>query len=200
MTLSGCLYGSPLAQELSDLLVDMHDAEKEYRTSNKKLNEIEKSEQVIFDEAMELTQEDVDLETKVEEMEKLLGQRLELIEKEKASMELAASFIPKIEDLSIDEQEKMKKDIKRIVELVKHRYELHAVFIKEYKQLCELQENLYRMLLEVEIEYKQLQEQVISINAQNDIVHDAIEKFNEATIEMNNWKEEVFETLKGENE
>ncbi len=48
-----------------------------YRDAQAELTELEKSEQELFNETMELTQEQQDeLEIKVTELEELLGQRL----------------------------------------------------------------------------------------------------------------------------
>lgn len=196
LLLSGCSFDSPIAKDLSDVLLDMHQAEKEYRTSQKKIIELEKSEQTLFSEAMELTQtEEVELKTRVEELTQLLEKRLLLLADEEASMKEAATFIPNIKKVIESNQTKIDKDLTKLKDLIANRYELHEAFVKSYIKLSELQAELYTMILEEDIQYKELQEQVTAINMQSEIVDNAIEQFNKATEMMNESKGEVFNLL-----
>lgn len=181
---------------MSAILSDMHQAEKEYRTSQKKIIELEKSEQILFSEAMALTQtEEAELKTRVEELTQLLEKRLLLIGDEEASMKEAATFIPNIKKVIESNQTKIDKDLTKLMDLIANRYELHATFVKSYINLIELQDELYTMIVEEDIQYKELQEQVSAINTQSEIVDNAIKQFNKATEMMNESKDEVFNLL-----
>ena len=71
-------------------MTEMNSAEKVYQDAQGELTELEKSEQELFNETMELTQGQLgELKIKVTELEKLLGQRLALIEEEEESISKA---------------------------------------------------------------------------------------------------------------
>lgn len=199
LLLASCSSRSPVVKELSEVLSSMYDAEKDYRTSQKQLYEIEKSEQLIFDDAMQLTQiEDAELEVKVAELEESLEKRVLLVDEENRSMEEAASYIPEIEKIIKNNSTKVKSDIHEFLDTIRSRYELHSEFTQEYKDLLDYQNDLYDMLLDEEVEYKDLQDQVKKINEKNKAVQKSINEFNEFTVSMNEDKEMVFDSLKEE--
>lgn len=197
--LASCSSSSPIAKELSEILSSMYEAEKDYRTSQKKLHEIEKSEQLIFDDAMQLTQiEDAELEIKVAELNESLEKRILLVDTEAGSMQEASSYITDIEKMIENNSIKSKEDIRQFLSTVQSRYELHGEFSEEYRGLLDNQNKLYNMLLDEEVEYKDLREQVKIINDKNNAVQELINEFNEYTATMNEEKEEVFDLLKAE--
>ena len=94
LVLSGCNSDSSIEKKLSTTITKMNNAEKVYRDAQGELTELEKSEQELFNETMELTQEQLDeLKIKVTELEELLGQRLTHIEGEEKSISKARKSV-----------------------------------------------------------------------------------------------------------
>jgi predicted nuclease with TOPRIM domain len=79
------------------------------------------------------------------------------------------------------------------------RYELHSLFVEEYKELATYQKELYEMLSTENTEITELKEQVKKVNAQNEVVQTAIDIFNKATVDVNELKDEVISGLQDHN-
>lgn len=199
LLLSGCNFGSTTEEELSSALSEMNSAEKEYRGAQKELNSLEESEQATFNEMMALTKEEQDeLKTKVAEVEESLEKRLAQIKEEEASMKKAQEKVSSFDKVIDKAEDDSKAELKELKEVVTDRYKNHSTFIEEYKKLSGMQKELYAEITTEETDISDLQELVSDVNEQNDVVKEAIESFNDATIKVNEMKEKVFNHLKKE--
>ena len=169
----------------------MNSAEEEYQVAQSALSDIEKTEQALFNETLQLTQEQTDeLEKKVDDLEKLLKERLELLKEEEASIKKANKSIAGFEKILEKTNDENKKYLEELKLAVEKRYELHSVFVVEYKKLTDLQKQLYVMIPVKETELHDLQKKVKEVNEQNKIVQSAIDLFNKSTITVNGLKNE----------
>ena len=76
----------------------MNNAEQVYQDAQGELTELEKSEQELFNQTMELTQQQLgELKIKVAELEALLGQRLTHIEGEEKSISKASKSVDELD-------------------------------------------------------------------------------------------------------
>ena len=199
--LSGCTFGSKTDEELSKVLTEMNNAEEVYRDSQSELHALEQTEQSLFKEIIELTQEDEgELSKKVGEIEKLLEQRLVHIEEEEDSMKKALKSVEPLDSIVVKAEEDIKGEVEKLRDTASDRYALHATFVEEYKRLIEAQKELYEMLIVEDIDLSTLEKQVDEINKQNETVRSAIETFNEATVSLNQLKDETFSFLKKSDE
>ena len=197
LLLSGCSFGSSVEEELSNLLSDLNKAEEQYRGAQEELNDLEKSEQALFNDMMKLTQEQHDeLETKVIEVEESLEKRLALIEEEEESMKKAVESVGSFDKIVKKAEDETKSEIEKLKVAMNDRYDFHSVFIDEYKKLTELQRELYALLDAEETELPKLQELVDEVNEQNEVVIASITSFNDATATVNEIKEDIFSQLK----
>lgn len=197
LALSGCTIGSTIEGELSNVLAEMHEAEKPYRDGQKELNAIEKNEQSLFNETMDLTQDESDkLKTNISQMEEMLEQRITYINEEEKSMKSAMKFMSDIEGIANSANGDAKAEIEKLKEAIQHRYQTHSAFVDEYKELTHVQDELYEMLLKEDIDLGDLEKQVEELNNRNDEVTSWIKKFNEATITLNQTKDKAFDYFK----
>lgn len=180
-------------------MTEMNSAEEDYRDAQVELTELEKSEQNLFKETMELTKEQRDeLTTKVTELEELLGQRLTHLEEEEKSISKAKKSVDELDAIIEQADEKDKKSIEVLKTAVANRYELHSAFVAEYKKLITHQKELYGMLVAEETGLMGLKDKVGEVNAQNELVQSAVTSFNDATAKVNVLKDDVFTSLQKE--
>lgn len=199
MTLSACSIGSSTETQLSETLTKMNDSEAQYRSSQSALTELEQTEQKTFTETMELTKEDVDqLRNKVAELEKSIEERLAQLKEEEAAMQEAKGFVTELDSIAEKASEAEKKKIDELNRAVQDRYDLHDQFIEAYRALSSQQKEFYALLVKENVELADLKEKVREVNEQNEVVKDAIAKFNEATKVVNDFKQDVFSSLEKE--
>lgn len=199
MALSACSIGSSTESQLSETLTKMNDSEAQYRSSQSTLTELEQTEQKTFTETMELTKEDVDqLRNKVAELEKSIEDRLAQLKEEEAAMHEAKGFVTELESIAEKASEAEKKKIEELNRAVQDRYDLHDQFIEAYRALSSQQKEFYALLVKENVELADLKEKVKEVNEQNEVVKDAISKFNEATKIVNDLKQDVFSSLEKE--
>ncbi|AOV09243.1 hypothetical protein BI350_13205 [Sporosarcina ureilytica] len=195
--LSGCTLGSTIEDELSNVLSEMHEAEKTYRDGLKDLTKIEQTEQNLFNQTMELSQEENEkLKTNIEEMKALLKKRKIHIKEETKSMESAMKLVSDIDKIEKKSEGDTKAEVVKLKNAIDHRYQTHTIFVDKYEKLTKLQGELYEMLLVEEIDITKLEQKVEALNAQNDEVTNAIKEFNEATNSLNETKDAAFAYFK----
>lgn len=199
--LSGCSFGSTTDEELAKVLTEMNDAEETSSGAQAELNKLEQSEQALFNKMMDLTQvEQEELKTQVTEIEKLLKQRLTYIDEEESSIKKAMESIKSLDNIVGKVNDTEKSEVEKLRDTVNGRYELHSVFVEAYKKLTDSQKLLYTMLLEEDTDLAALEKQVDEVNKHNDTVKSSIQDFNEATIKLNQLKDDTFSLLKKSND
>ncbi len=199
LVLSGCSIGTSIEKQLSDVMNTMNKSEKKYITAQEKLTGLEKSEQKLFVETMELTQEqNEELQEKVTALKESLTKRKDSIKNEEAAIKKAEESLKEIDEVIESAEKEEKKEIERLKESIAERYERHIAFVTEYKKLVNLQDELYGMLLADDTELTTLKDKVDEVNAQNDVVQNSVSEFNLATSKVNEVKDNVFKSLKEE--
>lgn len=199
LVLFGCSSNSSIEKQLSTTMSKMNSAEKVYRDAQGKLTELEKSEQELFYETMELSQEQLgELKIKVTELEELQGQRLAQIKGEEKSIRKARKSVDELNEIIEQVDGNVKKRIEELKLAVANRYELHSTFVAEYKKLTSLQNELYEMLVAVETQLMGLKDKVGEVNAQNEVVQSAVTSFNKSTLKVNALKDDAFDDLREE--
>ena len=193
LVLSGCSSDSTIETQLSAIITKMNNAEQAYKDAQVELIELEKSEQKLFNQTMELTQQQFgELKINVAELEELLEQRLLHIEGEEKSISKANKSVKELDAIIEQADGTVGKDIEELKGAVTNRYEFHSAFVVEYKKLTSLQKELYGMLIAEEVELKELKDKVGEVNEQNELVHTAVISFNDATVKVNVLKDDTF--------
>jgi len=199
LLLAGCNFSPSLESKLSDALSAMFSSEDKYREAQEALGDLERKEQILFNETMSLTQEETEeLEKNVAELVSSLEERLVLIEKEESSINKAKESLTLFEDIVNDAEEGIKEDVEQLEKVIKDRYSNHAEVVTEYIGLTDVQKELYDMFLDEETDLAMLQEKVEEVNKQNQIVQDTIQIFNESTAKVNELKGVILGKLEEE--
>ncbi|MCZ8536456.1 YkyA family protein [Paenisporosarcina quisquiliarum] len=200
LLLSACSIGTSAEQQLSDSLTKVYEEEQGYRDAQAKLAELEKKEQLTFNQTMELTQQQKEeVSVKVEELKSSLSERLTLLKEENDSIEKAQESLSSLDKIVEEaKDDHIKSSVSDLQEAMDARYEAHDQVSAEYQKLTDLQSTLYEMLTNEETQQAELQEQVVKVNEQNEVVQSAINAFNNATKELNEKKESVYDSLQEE--
>lgn len=201
LLLSACSFGEKTEKKLSDILAEIYTAESDYRDVQPELVEAEKKEQANFQSMMELTKDQQDeLTTHVDETVKLLEERVVLVEKEAASIKSASEKMKQMDTLISETKDKTEQEnLEKIKEALKNRYEAYEVLTEQYKTLTNTQNELYHLLVEEDGDVNTVQEKVVEVNEQSETVKKAVEKFNDLTLQLNQVKDEVFNSLQADN-
>lgn len=201
LLLSACSLGVSTEEQLSETLSNVFEEEQGYRDAQQQLNELEKTEQEMFNSVMSLTQkqkEEVALKT--EELKASLAERLALLNEENESIKNARASLASFDQIVEEtKKEEMKTSLNELRALLDERYQAHEVVSAEYQKLTDLQTQLYDMLITEDTQQVDLQEQVSKVNEQNEIVQSVINSFNEKTKIVNEKKTTVFDLLDEKN-
>ncbi|MGE6487837.1 YkyA family protein [Paenisporosarcina sp. NPDC076898] len=200
LLLSACSIGTSAEQQLSDSLTKVYDEEQGYRDAQAKLAELEKKEQLTFNQTMELTQnQKEEVSVKVEELKSSLAKRLTLLKEENDSIKNAQESLSTLDKIVEDaKDDQIKSSVSDLQGVMDARYEAHDQVSAEYQKLTDLQSALYEMLTKEETQQAELQKQVVKVNEQNEVVQSAINAFNDATKQLNEKKESVYDSLQEE--
>jgi len=200
LLLAGCNFGEPTEEKLSNILTEIYELESDYRDVQKELAETESKEQANFQQMMELTKDQkTELTTMVEDTATLLEARLALVEKEAASLNATSDEIQQISTLISDTKEATEKEsLKQMETALSERIQAYGEVTTTYKELAVMQQDLYNMLVDESADVTSIQEQVQEVNTVNELVQQSIQKFNDATVRVNDVREEVLTSLKND--
>lgn len=196
LLLAAC-SGSNIRDDLDRVLNDTFDAEEEYRAVQADLEEREKAEQQLFEEAMALTQEQQDqVAEQAQEALDSADERLEFLQTEKESMQSAEDKFADIDGvIESAEEDSVKTDLEALKAEMLERFTAHDRFAEAYEELIVHQKELYEMLMDSESTLQMLQEKAAEVNGQNEQVQLAVTEFNELTQQVNELKDETMGKL-----
>lgn len=195
--LSGCTFNATTEDKLSALLRDLLEIETISHNRQVELKELEQTEQKLFNEMMALTQAETNkVSEKLSAMQKTLKERTRKLEEEAEAMADAHALLSEFEEIETSANVIETAGIERLKQAMQHRYDMHANFVKTYEELTSLQKELYDLLEKRETDTTKLDLQVAAINEKNQAATNAVEKFNEATIELNKTRDELYDGLK----
>lgn len=195
--LAGCTFGESTEEKLSNILTEIYELESDYRDVQVELAETESIEQANFQQMMELTKDQKEeLTTMVEDTATLLETRLALVEKEAASLNATSDGIKQISTLISETKGASEKEsLKKMETSLKERIKAYEEVTTNYNELATMQQALYNMLVDESADVTAIQEQVQEVNMQNELVQQSVQKFNDATVRVNEVKEEVLSSL-----
>ncbi|AQQ53850.1 YkyA family protein [Planococcus lenghuensis] len=198
--LLGACSESSVREDLNSVLNDTLAAEEEYLNVQSELEELEQSEQQMFESVMALTQEEMkEVNELSAEALASVEERLALLETEKESIAAAAEQFEEIDSVIAEaEDEAIISELEALKTVMEERYAAHQTFIAEYEELAVLQNELYNLLGDEETDLEQLQEQTTLVNEQNEAVLTSVEAFNQKTEEFNTLKNSIIEQLEEE--
>lgn len=188
--LAGCFGGPAPEEELYQSLEKVVEHEEAFRKEQKPLVKLELDEKKTYDKIMKLGMKDFeeisalskDALKMVDQREEHLKNENESIQKSKKEFKSVSGHIEKIED------PKLKKEALSLKDMMSDRYESYDKLFKAYSEAIDKDRQLYKMLQDKELELKDLEEQIASINESYQKVMKENESFNEITEKFNEAK------------
>lgn len=169
-------------------------SESEFEKQQEPIVELEQKEQSLYAEIIDLGMDDLDeIKELSEEAIDTIEERSDKIAKEKESMDASKKEFEKINDMidKLDDEKKQEKAEKMYDTMIK-RYDVYSTLNSSYKDSLGLEEEMYTMLADEDVEQDELTEQISKVNDSYQDVLEANEGFNSYTEKYNEHKKEFY--------
>jgi hypothetical protein len=195
MILSGCNPFQSTPEKIHEVLENVVKKEALFEEQQQPLVQLEKDEQRLYEEIMELGTKNIDeIVEKSNKAVEIVDERKTHMDNEQKSLEESEEEFKKVKPLIEKIDEKQVKDkADQLYAVMTERYRTHDALYKAYIQGLELDKNLYNMLKAEERSLEKLEQQIVKINQIYQEVIAANEKFNELTKEYNDTKHAFYE-------
>ncbi|WP_139343320.1 YkyA family protein [Virgibacillus siamensis] len=169
--------------------------EKTFEKQQNPIVKLEKKEQKIYSEIIDLKMDEFDKIKKLSQRAlKSIEKRSKKIEMEKDSIHASKEEFKKIDDLIGNlEDGKAKKTAEKMFNVMMDRYKAYDVLYDAYEKSLKLETKLYKLLQKEDLEQKALTKNIKRLNKSYEKVLDANKKFNSRTAEYNELKEKFYE-------
>lgn len=193
--LSAC-SGESTEEKIHNHFEESVSLEEGFEKQQKEITDLEKQEQKLYGEIIDLGMEDFDkIKDLSQQAIKVIEQRSENIKLEKESIDASKEAFNKTEKLieKLDDV-KVKKKAEKLYKVMNDRFSAYDDLYKAYTKSLGLEKELYTMLQKEEIEQEELTDQITSINESYELVLGANEQFNEDTNNYNELKKDFYKT------
>ncbi|SDJ04600.1 YkyA family protein [Salimicrobium halophilum] len=193
--LVGC-SGQSAKEEMYDHLektVTLEDAFKEQQSA---LSELEQEEQKLYNQIIDSSMNDLEkIQQLSDEALALVEERKEKLELENESIQSAKEEFSKVAPLigDIEDNEEAQSVANDLVAAMEERYAAYEKMHSAYQEALKLDEELYTMLKQEDLEEETLRSQVESINEKYQQVIEINDTFNEKTESFNKLKKDFYE-------
>ncbi|MEC5426032.1 YkyA family protein [Virgibacillus sp. C22-A2] len=192
--LSACSSEST-EEKIHSHLQEAVELEKGFEEQQKEITELERQEQELYSQIINLGMEDFE---KIQELSQqaieIIEQRSEKIDLEKESIAASEVEFTKTADFIDDlEEQEVKDTASTMFDVMNNRYSAYYALYDAYTESLMLEEQLYTMLQQEDIQQEDLTEQINTINNSYQEVLEANDQFNEGTVEYNALKKEYYE-------
>jgi DNA repair exonuclease SbcCD ATPase subunit len=194
IVLSACSGGST-EEKIHNHLEESVSAEADFEAQQKDITDLEKQEQKIYGEIVDLSMDDFDkIKDLSQQALKSIDKRSKAMELEKASIDESKESFDKTDSL-IDkiEEKEVKTKAEKLQSVMNDRFKAYDALYKSYSQSLKQEKDLYEMLQQEDLEQDELTEQITNINKSYDKVLDANDQFNKDTNEYNDFKKEFYQ-------
>jgi hypothetical protein len=188
--LTGCLNQKTTPEKMYEVMEKVVMEETTFEDQQSPLVQAEKKEKQLYDKIISLGMKEYEQIVKladealllVEERKTLMGSETESIEKSEAQFEKMLPYIEKLEEPTL------KKDAKKLYDVMIKRYRLHEDLQLAYSQALQLDQDLYQMFKRKNLSMEQLENQINQINEVYEKIYEINEQFNINTEEYNDLK------------
>lgn len=195
MLLSACSFGASSEDRLSDAIGTIQEKEQPFLEAQEKMASLEKEEFELFNEMMELTQEDrEELAALAAEADSTADERLSLLEEGRDALGQAEKELSGFDGIGED-GDPVRAAIENLKQSMADRYGAHEEFSGLYEKASEIQKELYSLATDEEADFQSIQEKVEAVNSANSEVKAAASTFNEATDTVNEKKKMAYDTI-----
>ena len=195
LLIGGCSNEPTVAEQVYTKLEEVVTLEATFKEQQEPLVELEKDEKKIYDEIISLSMKEYDkIVTLSNEALTLVDERLSRIETEHESIteakEQFETVVPIIEQF---EEEKLKVEASKVVEIMNRRYEAYEQLYTNYKNAISLDKELYELFQKEDLSLDVLENHIKEINDSYDKVLNSNTEFNQLTEEYNKAKVKLYE-------
>ena len=192
--LSAC-SGESVEEQIHTHLEETVTLEEGFKSQQGEITDLEKQEQEIYSQIIDLGMDDLDEITKLsQDALTIIDERKEELIIEKESIASAQEEFQSIEELIEGiEEEALKSKGKEMYETMMSRYAAYEELYAAYMDSLEFEKELYTMLQDEELEQEALNEHIAKINESYETILAANDQFNKHTIAYNELKKEFYE-------
>jgi hypothetical protein len=193
--LSGCLNQKTTAEKMYEVMEKVVLEETTFEDQQSPLVQAEKEEKQIYDQIISLGMKEYEQIVKladealllVEKRKALMATETESIEKSEVEFKKLLPYIDKLEDTTL------KKDAKKLYEVMIQRYRLHEKLNQTYLDATKLDTELYQMFKRKDLSMEDLETQINQINIKYEKIFEINKQFNQNTEEYNDLKLEFYQ-------
>ena len=192
--LSACSSES-VEEQIHTHLEEAVTLEEGFKSQQSEITALEKQEQEIYSQIIDLGMDDLDEITKLsEDALTIIDEREEKLNIEKESIASAQEEFQSIEELIEGiEEEAVKTTGEEMFQTMMSRYAAYEELYAAYTESLGFEKELYTMLQDEELEQEALNEHIAKINESYETILAANDQFNEHTIAYNELKKEFYE-------
>ncbi|GEL76036.1 YkyA family protein [Tenuibacillus multivorans] len=195
LLLGACTDDYNAAEDMYEHLEKSVELESSFKSAQSELGEIEKQENEIYDEMMEINMNELDqIQGLADEALSLAENRKDLIEQEKESIDAAKEEFNQIEQYLDELSDETKEKANQMIEEMEKRHQSFNDLYDAYTHSINLDIELYEMLKNEDLKKADLDEQVDRVNTSYQEVKSAQDKFNQHTGQFNDLKKEFYES------
>lgn len=195
LILSGCTPFQTTPEKIHEILENVVEKEILFEEQQEPLVQLEKDEQRLYGEIMELGTKNMDeIVRKSDEAIKIVDKRKVHMENEQKSLEASEKEFKKVKALieKIDD-DAIKAQADKLYAVMIERYRTHDELYSAYSKGLEQDKKLYNMLQAEERSLEELEAQIVKINEIYEKVIEHNGKFNDLTKEYNDTKHKFYE-------
>lgn len=188
--------GGPTEEQIFNHLEEAVDLEADFDKQQGEITKLEKEEQEIYSEIIDLGSEDLDeIKQASQQAIEIIEKRADKIEAEKESISDSKDEFEKIDKL-IDklDDEKAREKGREMYEVMMERYDTYEELNEAYTESLNQEKELYTLLQKEGVEQDDITDHITKINDSYGKVLEANEVFNKDTAAFNELKEEFYET------
>ena len=192
--LSAC-SGESVEEKIHTHLEEAVILEEGFKSQQSEITALEKQEQEIYSQIIDLGMDDLDEITKLsQDALAIIDEREEELNIEKESITNAQEEFQSIEELIEGiEEEAVKTKGEEMFQTMMSRYAAYEELYAAYTESLGFEKELYTMLQDEELEQGVLNEHIAKINESYETILAANDQFNEHTIAYNELKKEFYE-------
>lgn len=193
-TLAAC-SGESTVEKIHTHLEETVVLEEGFKSQQSEITDLEKQEQDIYAEIIDLGMEDIEKITSLaEEALTVIGEREEKINLEQESIKNASEEFESIEALLTNiEDEAAKEKAEEMYDRMMERYVAYDELYEVYMESIQLEKELYELLQQEDLEQETLNEHIEKINVSYEAILSVNDQFNEHTAAYNSLKKEFYE-------
>ncbi|MHA6252049.1 YkyA family protein [Oceanobacillus sp. CAU 1775] len=195
VTVLAACSGESTAEKIHMHLEETVVLEEDYKNQQSEITTLEKQEQDIYAEIIELDMDEFDQITALaNEALAVIDEREEKVNLEQESITSASEEFHSIEDLLTDlEDEAANEKANEMYNTMVERYSTYDELYAAYMESLQLERELYEMLQLEDLEQETLNEHIEKVNESYESIFTLNDQFNELTVSYNQFKKEFYE-------